>query len=93
MTASAESAADLEEAPAPFVAPLLFTIVEAARLLNVPVGWLSKKVSAHEVPHTRLGKHVRFTQEHIDLIIEAGQQLPHDIAPSSGVSRRARRAG
>ena len=93
MTTSTESAAELAKESTPFAAPLLFTIVETAQLLNVPVGWLSKKVSSHEVPHTRLGKHVRFTQEHIDLIIEAGEQRPHAIVPSSGVSRRARRAG
>jgi excisionase family DNA binding protein len=93
MTASAEPPAGPEELPAALAAaPLLFTIAEAAHLLNVPVGWLSKKVSAHEIPHTRLGKHVRFTPEHVDLIIEAGEQRPHAVSPSSGVSRRARRA-
>jgi excisionase family DNA binding protein len=74
--------------------PLLLTMEEAAAALNVPVNWLRKKVSAREVAHTRLGKHVRFTREHLDDIIATGDQPAVADAPSAdGVSRRARRAG
>lgn len=45
--------------------PEVFTIAEAARILRVPEGWLRKKVTAGFVPHTRLGKHVRFTAAHL----------------------------
>jgi excisionase family DNA binding protein len=94
MTVSAGPVPDVVELGSTgLTTPALYTIAEAARLLNVPVGWLSKKVSAHEVPHTRLGKHVRFTPEHIQLIIAAGEQQPRAVPLSSGVSRRARRAG
>jgi excisionase family DNA binding protein len=91
MTATLGSAIDPDTASV--AVPVVFTIAEAARLLNVPLGWLSKKVSSREVPHTRLGKHVRFTAEHIQLIIAAGEQQPAALVSSSGVSRRARRAG
>jgi excisionase family DNA binding protein len=94
MTTAAESARDVVDVgSASVTSPVVFTIAEAARLLHVPVGWLSKKVTAHEVPHTRLGKHVRFTPEHIRLIIASGEQQPQTVPLRSGVSRRARRAG
>ena len=94
MSTAAGSAPDgVELGAAGLAPPVVFTIAEAARLLHVPVGWLSKKVTAHEVPHTRLGKHVRFTPEHLQLIIAAGEQRPRTIPLSAGVSRRARRAG
>jgi excisionase family DNA binding protein len=70
----------------------LMTIEQAAGILNVPENWLRKKVSAHEVPHTRLGKHVRFTDEHLDQIIESGEQCAVASVSPSGVSRRARRS-
>ncbi len=70
----------------------LFTIREAALLLHVPDGWLRKKVSARSVPHTRLGKHVRFTSDHLKQIVAAGEAcLPNPSVPSQGLSTRARR--
>ena len=50
----------------------LVTIGEAARLLSVPEGWLRKRVSARGVPHTRLGKHVRFTADQLHQLIALG---------------------
>jgi len=73
------------------IAPLL-CIVEAAVLLNVPESWLRKKVSARAVPFTLLGRHVRFTAEHLNQIVAAGEQRPLAAAADQGVSRRARRA-
>jgi excisionase family DNA binding protein len=72
----------------------LYTIPEAAELLHVPEGWLRKKVSAGAVPHTRLGKHVRFTDEHLLRIVEQGESEPVSIpiATSQGLSARSRRS-
>lgn len=75
------------------ISPELFTISEAAVLLHVPEGWLRKKVSAQSVPHTRLGKHVRFTRDHLEQIVRAGESIaaPLSSTTSNGVSSRARR--
>ena len=72
----------------------LFTIGEAALLLRVPEGWLRKKVSARSVPHTRLGKHVRFTRDHLQQIVVYGEaRLASPTPPSHyGLSTRVRRA-
>lgn len=74
---------------------VLLTIAEAAALLRVPEGWLRKKVTARAVPHTRLGKHVRFSAEHLRQLVAAGEcsveALP-DTSSVYGVSRRARRS-
>jgi excisionase family DNA binding protein len=73
--------------------PRVYTIVEAAQLLRVPEGWLRKKVTAGLVPHTRLGKHVRFTDAHLCRIVASGEQSPTTHAPIAvnGLSPRARR--
>jgi excisionase family DNA binding protein len=47
----------------------LCTPAEAARLLAVPESWLRRQVTARLVPHTRLGKHLRFS--HADLVLIA----------------------
>jgi excisionase family DNA binding protein len=57
------------------VTPLL-TIAEAAELLNVPQSWLRERAATHAVPHTRLGRHVRFTDEHLAAIIADGETRP-----------------
>jgi excisionase family DNA binding protein len=51
----------------------LLTIDEAARRLNVPRSWLRDRVTAGQVPHTRLGRHVRFAPEHLAQIISEGE--------------------
>lgn len=74
--------------------PEVYTIVEAARLLRVPEGWLRKKVTAGLVPHTRLGKHVRFTAAHLTQILDEGQTTVYPMpGVRTGLSPRARRTG
>jgi excisionase family DNA binding protein len=51
----------------------LLTIAEAADVLNVPYNWLRVKVTERKVPHTRIGKHVRFTEQHLLQIIASGE--------------------
>jgi excisionase family DNA binding protein len=71
----------------------LYTIPEAAEILHVPEGWLRKKVTAGVVPHTRLGKHVRFTADHLRRIVTQGEPVVSDGPTRSpeGLSDRARR--
>jgi len=52
----------------------LLTIQEAADYLNVPVRWVQDAVQQRRVRCTRIGKHVRFTPEHLAELIEAGEQ-------------------
>jgi excisionase family DNA binding protein len=68
----------------------LFTIAEAAEYLNVPYTWLRDKVTERQVPFTRLGKHVRFTEQHLGQIVAAGEQ-PVAPRPVRGRRRRCRR--
>ncbi len=70
----------------------LMTIAEVADYLNVPYTWLRDKVSAREVPHTRIGRHVRFTEQHVLAIIAAGERRAIASTPAtSGVSPLARK--
>lgn len=73
---------------------VLLTIPQAAAVLRVPEGWLRKKVTAGAVPHTRLGKHVRFSTDHLRQIVKAGESSPGasaSVGSPHGVSLRARR--
>lgn len=54
----------------------LLTIAEAAELLNIPFTTLRDKVTNRVVPFTRIGRHVRFTADHIAAIIAAGETPP-----------------
>ena len=67
MTKTAPTAPTAPAQPLP-VLPL-YTPAEAARLLAVPESWLRRQVTARLVPHTRLGKHLRFS--HADLVVIA----------------------
>ena len=45
----------------------------AARL-NVSRSWVRSKVTAREIPFTKIGRHVRFTEEHVAAIVASGEQ-------------------
>lgn len=68
--------------------PVLLTIAEAARYLNVPYGWLQVKVTKRAVPHTRLGKHVRFSPEHLAKIVADGEVVVPEEAPPAAPDTR-----
>lgn len=55
----------------------LLKVAEAADWLGIGVSTLEKLVAARKVPHTRLGGRggaVRFSREHLDAIVAAGEQ-------------------
>lgn len=48
---------------------VLLGFTEAAEALNVNESWLRRAVTANEVPHRRLGRKVRFTEDDIAQIV------------------------
>ncbi|MFG2656942.1 helix-turn-helix domain-containing protein [Streptomyces sp. NPDC048425] len=56
----------------------LFTAEQAARELQVPPSWLRKKAAAGAIPHTRIGRHLRFSTRDLRRLIAAGQRGPTD---------------
>ncbi len=52
----------------------LLTIDQAAAYLNVPARWVADAVRQHKIRCTRIGKHVRFRQEHLDELVNACEQ-------------------
>ena len=62
----------------------LRSIEEAASVLNVSESWLRKRVAARDVPFTKIGRQVRFTDVHIDEIIAAGEHAVQRSAPRGG---------
>lgn len=70
----------------------LYSVTEAAEVLDVPVSWLRSMVAARAVPHTRLGRHVRFTEAHLAEIIAAGERAAAPTAaPAVSPTGRLRR--
>ena len=63
----------------PAVQPLRNT-KEAAQLLGVSASWLKKQVIARNVPCTRIGRSVRFTEAQIAEII-ASRAQPVKVSP------------
>lgn len=70
----------------------LLSIAEAAELLAVPLSWLRDKVTARQVPHTRLGRHVRFTPDQLRRIIAASEASAETVQGPAASSGRRRKA-
>jgi hypothetical protein len=81
-TASPQYAAEL-----PSDGPLLYTLEQAARMLQVRPSLLARRAAARAVPCTFLGKHLRFSRPDLDAIIAAASQGP----PQDATARRVRR--
>ena len=77
--------------------PLLYTVEQAAGLLQVRESWLRRKAATRAVPCTFLGKHLRFSRTDLDTIIYGGAQpvAPARQRPSTIPAGRsaARRSG
>ncbi|WP_406516490.1 helix-turn-helix domain-containing protein [Streptomyces sp. NBC_00134] len=56
----------------------LFTAEQAAQVLQVPPSWLRKKAAAGAIPHTRIGRHLRFSDRDLQRLVAAGQRGPTD---------------
>lgn len=65
----------------------LLDITELADVLGVPRTWVRDKVTARQIPFTRVGRHVRFDQEDIDAIVAAGKQPAMSGSVTSPVPR------
>jgi excisionase family DNA binding protein len=59
-------------------------IEAAAKWLGIPKKTLQNYVTARSVPFSWVGKHVRFSQAHLDAIVAAGEQPVID-APGRSV--------
>ena len=67
----------------------LHTYTEAAERLVVAISWLQHGVQRGEIPCTRVGRYVRFTEADLDAIVQAGRT---PVAPgASSLGRRNRR--
>lgn len=70
----------------------LLNMREAADWLGISWETLRKRVSARQVPHTRIGGSVRFAQHHLDAIVAQGEQ-PVATAPTRAQVTAIRAAG
>jgi excisionase family DNA binding protein len=69
----------------------LLDVDQAAEVLNVPASWLQVKAAARAIPHTRIGKHLRFSLKHLDQIIASGEVAAEEVVkPRPRTARRTR---
>lgn len=54
----------------------LYTAAEAAHILKVRESWLKTKASARLIPCTFIGKHLRFSDDDIEQIMNIGARQP-----------------
>ena len=54
----------------------LHTPAEAAGILKVRESWLKTKAAARVIPCTFIGKHLRFSEDDIAAIMQAGARQP-----------------
>jgi excisionase family DNA binding protein len=50
---------------------MFLTVEEAAQRLGVTVGWIYERTRRKAIPHRKLGRFVRFTEEDLRAISEA----------------------
>ena len=50
---------------------IFLTVDEAAQRLGVTAGWIYERTRRKAIPHRKLGKFVRFTEEDLRAIVEA----------------------
>lgn len=81
----------------PADAPRLRTIDELAPIIRRGKTWIYEAVRAGRLPHTRIGRQILFTDEHVDQIITAREHLTGDYGRRKNSPRRTpsaeRRAG
>jgi len=53
------------------IGKIFLTVEEAAQRLGVTVGWIYERTRGKAIPHRKLGKFVRFTEEDLRAIVEA----------------------
>ena len=65
---AAMSTAQVQAIP---IGKIFLTVEEAAQRLGVTVGWIYERTRRKAIPHRKLGKFVRFTEEDLRAIVEA----------------------
>ena len=66
----------------------LLTYQEVADRLGVSTEWLRRRVAGRTIPFIKLGRSVRFTEEHVTLIITSGEHKPRPAPPQPLATRR-----
>ena len=66
-----EAAMSSAQVQANTIVKIFLTVEEAAQRLGVTVGWIYERTRRKTIPHRKLGKFVRFTEEDLRAIVEA----------------------
>jgi excisionase family DNA binding protein len=62
----------------------MYTVAQAAEMLNLPVTWFYERTRKDSIPYRNLGKYVRFTDSDLAAIIEMCSRGPRkDLSAQS----------
>ena len=70
-TAESSETASTVSAPSGNISRVFLTVDEAAERLGVKRSWIYERTRRNTIPHRRLGKFVRFTEQDIRAIADA----------------------
>ena len=70
--------------------PVSYDAEQAGKIIGQTPNWMKTQARAGKIPFTRVGRQMRWTPEHLDAILRAGEQKPRlALAPHPPVRRRA----
>jgi excisionase family DNA binding protein len=77
MNAERSSVATLELAESPgHLGGRLYTVVEAAKMLDLPMSWIYQRTRKDSIPFHKFGKYIRFTSSDLAEILAAYSRGP-----------------
>lgn len=65
----------------------IYTYDQAAEILGVGPEWLRRQVADGAVAHVRLGRNVRFTEDHLRALVDASSVGVRPAAPRPSSAR------
>lgn len=69
------------------------TVPELAEFLDVSESWVAHRCAGRKIPFTKVGRQIRFTEEHIAQILAAGEEpVLRQENPVVHIRARPRRA-
>ena len=56
----------------------LYTVSQAAAILQLAEAWIYERTRKKAIPHRKLGKHIRFTDSDLSAIVQMGFRGPKE---------------
>ena len=68
--------------------PASYDAMTAGPMIGQTANWMKIQARAGKIPFTRVGRQMRWTPQHLDAILRAGEQKPRAVLASRPPARR-----